>query len=1019
MKVKRLSTALRLALIYGVITGLWILLADNVLMLLLPEAAQTRPARWGFVLMASLMLYFLVGYALRARERAALRFANVRDDSERAALDTALRAIVEGTASATGEDFFRSLVRHLASALQVRYAFVAECADAARTRVRTLAFWMGRDFGQNFEYALADTPCAHVIGGEKCYHPQQLRQRFPKDRDLFSLGADSYLGVPITDSAGDVIGHLVVMHDQPMPDEARGLAILKIFAERAGAEMERERAQRQLQRRLRESQALADINQALNETLDLERIFQMIADSARAIIPNVERAVIHALVERQNVLQPVAVSGLRDEPGQTSLTMRPGEGLAGWVMAEGQVVNAGDTRAEPRYLPPGSGTPMRSLLVVPVQSGPHRLGTLSVMSAAPQAFSADDERLLKVLGTQAGLAVAKAWLLKSERAQRQWADALRGVGAVLSATLDFDEVLDRLLDQTAHVASYDSAAILLADADTGAARAARRRGCGCALPETTRPMEDTPLVIARTENLRWMAETKRPLVIADVSTYPGWANFRVAARPPRPSGAWVGAPVVVDGEVLAFFSLESATPGFYRPEHADRLEAFAVQAALALQNARLFQAARRQLEELKVLNAVAIAGTEAANEDALIERAMAVIDETLYPDLFGVMLLDEAAGVLRIHPSYRFPESVSADPIPLGRGVTGRVALDGRPRLIADVSQHPEYFSAYGRTRSELCVPLKTGERILGVINAESTRLAAFSETDLRLLTTLAGQLATAIEKARLYADLERALHQEKTARAQLVQSEKLAALGRIMASVAHELNNPLQTIQNALYLIQQTKCPEAQAHENVQVAMEESDRMADLISRLRDTYRPATREEFRPESLNDLVADVHKLLASHLRRREIVFEFDPDPNLPPVPGLRSQLKQAVLNLSLNAVDAMTPGGRLTLRTRYLPETSEARLTVTDTGVGIDPAALPDIFDPFFTTKENGTGLGLAITHDIIRQHGGRIEAESQVGQGTTFRLWLPTVIATIKPHSVSGGRRLNGPRIGNGDDEP
>jgi signal transduction histidine kinase len=165
---------------------------------------------------------------------------------------------------------------------------------------------------------------------------------------------------------------------------------------------------------------------------------------------------------------------------------------------------------------------------------------------------------------------------------------------------------------------------------------------------------------------------------------------------------------------------------------------------------------------------------------------------------------------------------------------------------------------------------------------------------------------------------------------------------------------------------------------------------MADLIARLRDTYRPTTSEQFQAESLNAIVEDVQRLIATHLRHSQVVFEFRPDPLLPAVSAIRDQLKQAVLNLSINAVEAMPGGGRLTVETRYAPEVDEVCLTLADTGQGIDPADLPNVFDPFFTTKASGTGLGLAITHDIARRHGGRLEVTSQLGRGTTFMLCLP-----------------------------
>jgi PAS domain S-box-containing protein len=159
------------------------------------------------------------------------------------AQDATLQTIVAGTYAKVGSEFFRSLVCQLAAALQVRYAFITECVDVPTTNVRTLAFWTGKDFGANFEYALAGTPCEDVIDGAICYHPRNIQALFPRDQDLVTIGAESYLGVPLHNSAGDVLGHLAVLDVTVMGDADRRKAILQIFAARAGAELERKQAE--------------------------------------------------------------------------------------------------------------------------------------------------------------------------------------------------------------------------------------------------------------------------------------------------------------------------------------------------------------------------------------------------------------------------------------------------------------------------------------------------------------------------------------------------------------------------------------------------------------------------------------------------------------------------------------------------------------------------------------------------------------------------------------------------------
>jgi signal transduction histidine kinase len=168
---------------------------------------------------------------------------------ERQKSEQILRSIVEGTVSATGVDFFRSLVRFLAQALDVRYAFISECMDAPPTRVRSFAFWQGNEFGEEFEYDLHGTPCERIVGSNsyQCF-PAQLQALFPEDLDIVDMSAQSYAGIPLFTSTGELLGHLAVLDNKPMESTERNQAILEIFAARAAAEMERLQIEKALAR---------------------------------------------------------------------------------------------------------------------------------------------------------------------------------------------------------------------------------------------------------------------------------------------------------------------------------------------------------------------------------------------------------------------------------------------------------------------------------------------------------------------------------------------------------------------------------------------------------------------------------------------------------------------------------------------------------------------------------------------------------------------------------------------------
>jgi formate hydrogenlyase transcriptional activator len=221
----------------------------------------------------------------------------VRDRSaEQRRAEELLRAIVDGTAAATGAAFFTSLVQHLAKALQVRRVYVAECLDATRARAR--AVWMGTDFSPAFEYNLADTPCMKVTTGETCLYANHVQQYFPHNTFLPTMNAQSYLGIPLWNSSHDVIGHLVLVDDKPMSEDPLWVSVLQTFAARAGAELEREQANERLRGALSEVERLKNQLQAenvyLQEEIRAEHNFaEMVGNSAALVtlLRRVERVV--------------------------------------------------------------------------------------------------------------------------------------------------------------------------------------------------------------------------------------------------------------------------------------------------------------------------------------------------------------------------------------------------------------------------------------------------------------------------------------------------------------------------------------------------------------------------------------------------------------------------------------------------------------------------------------------------------------------------------------------------------
>jgi PAS domain S-box-containing protein len=295
--------------------------------------------------------------------------------------------------------------------------------------------------------------------------------------------------------------------------------------------------------------------------------------------------------------------------------------------------------------------------------------------------------------------------------------------------------------------------------------------------------------------------------------------------------------------------------------------------------------------------------------------------------------------------------------------------------------------------RSCIGVPLVISDETIGFLNASHSEPNFFEQRHILMLESLAHHAAIAIQNARLLDELKKALEMEQGMRHQLVQADKLAALGKMVSVIAHEINNPIQTVKNILYLLEDQLIPDSPAVEYLKMASTEANRISDLVAHLRGTYASGSKEIVRVNVLA-LLAEVHDLLAPQLKKNQVEW-CQPD-----VDGLRSyvvlavrnNLKQVFINLCLNAMEAMEAdqGGRLTVHLRASPDGQRVGVDFHNTGPLISEEALPLIFDPFFTTKKNGTGLGLSISYDIIRQHQGEIRVESAPEKGVTFTVWLP-----------------------------
>ncbi|MBK7449943.1 MAG: GAF domain-containing protein [Anaerolineales bacterium] len=577
-------------------------------------------------------------------------------------------------------------------------------------------------------------------------------------------------------------------------------------------------------------------------------------------------------------------------------------------------------------------------------------------------------------------------LLKAEHVQRLRAETSADATLALVSHTETDKVLNEILHQVQKLLPGCAANIALLEGDilrTAAWLGYENRG-----------EEGFKNLIKRTSMFpveQQVMQDPRPLLVADTHQDPNWKIL--------PGLEWIRSnlsiPLMWNNEMLGLLYIDEDTPNKVTEETANLLKPLVNATTVALESSILIETTRQALKETSALYRIN-QGLVALETDELLKDAVELLKNNFDYYHVQVFVIDPVTEnfILKAASGEIGKRLVEAGhELRAGAGIIGYAAETGMPFFTNNVEEVVFFmFDPYlPETKAEMAIPVRNGEKLYGILDIQQTTAKPFTPRDQQLVITVADQLAVALHKAELYKDLQTALQQEKNIRNQLVQNERLAIMGRLLASVSHELNNPLQAIQNALFLLKEEKGLSQQGLNDLDIVLAESERMAALIERLRTTYRPPQAEELQPTYINNIIEDVYALLATHLRKNEVVFEFHPQTDLPPIMALPDQIRQVALNLMINAVEAMPNGGSLTVDTHYLRASNEVKLSVSDMGAGISPAILPSIFNPFVTNKKRGTGIGLTISHDIVTKHRGRITAENNQGKpGATFNVWLP-----------------------------
>ncbi len=895
-----------------------------------------------------------------------------------------------------------------------------------------------------------------------------------------------------------VIGVLNLESNKANAYTGEDVELLRAVAGEASVAIENARLYQEQRSSLEGLTTLLETSRAIASTLVPRSVLEIIGEKAKEAF-RADSVTMHLVDQMARTLRPVIA--LSDDPEAVPApSLEFEEGIPGWVASTGvgEIVNRAE--ADPRM----KGTPSAragpyALLSVPIVSKGEVTGVITLGRTGEDPFRQEDLRVLSTLSGYASAAIETGRLFEESQKKLSQLSALYEASRILTSSLDVEKILNAVVRETTKLMDTQTSSIMLFNEnDELVFRVAKGLSPGQMETYNQHPL-------TKSDGLaREMMGTKAPLLADELDEVPGLREVLLR----KETKSFYAFPLVTKGEVIGVLNVSSPRPHKITRDEIDVFTSLANQAAVAIENAELYARAERRVREVSAIRDVGLAVGSILDPREVVTRASSTIRDSLGYPCVAIFLLDEQSNELYVAAAQGY-EGISDLRMKIGgRGIPAWVAREGRSALVADVRGDPRYLKLSEEVESEISVPLRKADKVIGVLDIGANEVAQLGQDDVKLLEELASQISTSLESARLYqeirssyreVDLLRGFSQSilqsipsgiitintkgaitmvnqaaekllgytreelfgsyveevfglpdgvpspllatlkdgeghvreevqirtrggklvpvgfstslmtdengevrgaigilrdisriKEMERRLTRADRLAALGEMVAGVAHEVKNPLAGIRAGVEYLSKDLPSDSPQSETVKLILREILRLDRIVKDMSSfAYRPPL--ELAPVDVGELLDSSLKLLEKEIEEGGVTAKRELHPQLPQIMGDGAQLTEVFINLLLNALQAMKEGGELVVRTDYLPDEDTVEVEIQDTGDGIPHEELPKIFNPFFTTKRGGTGLGLSIVHRIVEDHNGSITAESQPGEGSVFRLKLPT----------------------------